>query len=165
MVEPVISVLTSKSLETILKDGGTRSWSLNRPRAKACKYVVVCRNANRPDVEGPEAHGSAFVVGIVEDVVPAINDENRWLIRFSKYATCDYPDQWSGRNPVAYWTTDDYKKGDIDFDSLDFQPMPPQENVEVIPQQPKGLTIAGAKAGLSITFGVPVSGIEITIRG
>ena len=119
----VISVLTFKSVETILRNGGTQSWSLDPDRARACKYVVICRNAKTRDAQGPEPHGSAFMVGKVNGVVPSTESDGRWLITISKYALVEWLDQWQGRNPVAYWDTSDY--GDIsDFESLDFVPMP-----------------------------------------
>lgn len=162
MSDNVLSVLTFKSVETLLAVGGTQSWALDRNRAKACKYAVVCRNGNHPDVEGTEAHGSAFMVGRISDVVPSTESPGRWLVLFSEYALCNVGDQWSGRNPVRFWTTDDYN-GLIDFEALDFQPMPPPVQEEN--PAPKGLTIAEAKAGLSLTFGVDPSAVEITIRG
>jgi hypothetical protein len=151
----VISVLTYKSVETILETGGTQSWALDRTRAARCDYVVMCRNAKTRDAEGPEEHGSAFLVGKVKDVVPSTETPGRWLILISEYAEVDVKDQWEGRNPVAYWKDRDYP--DIDFKALDYKP--------VLPSVSRGLTIAEAKAGLAIGFNVPESAVEITIRG
>ncbi|MEY9773712.1 hypothetical protein [Sinorhizobium fredii] len=161
MADNVVSVLTFKSVETILEVGGTQSWTLDRARAKACKYAVICRNAHHAEVEGSEAHGSAFMVGRISDVVPSTDTPGRWLILFSEYALCNVPDQWEGRNPVRFWTTKDYKE--IDFDALEFQPMP--EAGGTASSKPRGLTIAEAKEGLSLTFGVDPAAIEIIIRG
>ena len=163
MSENVIQVLTFKSIETILATGGTQSWALDRTRAKACKYAVCCRNANTRDAEGNEAHGSAFMVGLVSDVVPSTETEGRWLIKFSKYALVNVGDQWEGRNPVRFYDSDDYS-GFIDFDALDWIPMP-EPTVRRLVLKPQGLTIAEAKAGLALSFGVDPSAIEITIRG
>lgn len=157
----VLSVLTFKAVETILADGGTQSWALDRARAKACRYVVICRNGRSPHVEGVEPHGSAFLVGKIKDVVPSTETEGRWLIQLSEYAHCDVPEQWEGRNPVAYWTEADYDE--IDFAALDFHPMPEPETEYVAPR-PQPLTLAQAKAGLSAAFDVPPSAIEIVIR-
>lgn len=155
----VIEVLTYKSIETILEVGGTQSWTLDRKRAAGCDYVVMCRNANTRDAEGPEAHGTAFMVGKVKDVVPSTDTEGRWLIQISEYATVNVPDSWEGRNPVAYWQERDFRKTPeyegIDFNSLDFRPLPQRE---------RGLTISEAKAGLAIGLNVPESAIEIVIR-
>lgn len=148
----VVSVLTYKSIDTILATGGTQSWALDRNRAARCDYVVVCRNAKTRNPEGPEPHGSAFLVGKVKDVVPSTETEGRWLILISEYALVNEPDEWIGRNPVAYWKDDDYK---IDFKSLEYKTVKPS---------PFGLTIAEAKAGLAAGLNVPESSIEIIIR-
>lgn len=169
MSEKVLSVLTFKSVDNILNVGGTQSWVLDRNRAKACKYVVICRNAYHPNVEGQEEHGHAFMIGKVKDVVPSTENKDRWLILLSEYTVDDFGHQWEGRNPVAYYSTDDYATGEdydgIDFDALSFMPMPePVQTEDGIPAKP-GLTIAEAKAGLAATFGVDPSAIEILIRG
>jgi len=152
-VSDVIAVLTYKSVETILEAGGTQSWALDRTRAARCDYVVICRNANTRDPEGPEAHGTAFMIGKVKDVVPSTETSGRWLIQISEYALVDFPDEWSGRNPVAYWKDSDFPG--IDFKSLKFEP---------IKLASPGLTIAEAKAGLALGLNVPESAIEIIVR-
>lgn len=149
----VVAVLTYKSIETILAAGGTQSWALDRGRAARCDYVVMCRNANTRDTEGPEAHGTAFLVGKVRDVVPSTETQGRWLILISEYAKVNFPDQWSGRNPVGYWKDSDYP--DIDFKALPFEPLR---------KAASGLTIAQAKAGLALGLAVPESAIEIIVR-
>lgn len=92
------------------------------------------------------------MVGKIKDVVPSTEAEGRWLIQMSEYATIDLPDEWQGRNPVAYWTTDDYE---LDFEGLDFKP---------IGKPAIGLSISEAKAGLAIGLNVPETAIEITVR-
>lgn len=168
MSDNVIQVLTYKSVETILSVGGTQSWAVDRNRAKACKYAVCCRNANTREAEGNEAHGSAFMVGKVSGVVESTDHDGRWLILFSEYATVNVGDQWEGRNPVRFYTVEDYD-GHIDFDALDWKPMP--EPASVAPATTKavaavqGMTIPQAKEALAVTFGVDPSAVEITIRG
>ncbi|MBB5716824.1 hypothetical protein [Sphingomonas aerophila] len=164
MSDNVVQVLTYKSVATILAVGGTQSWTLDRNRAKGCKYVVCCRNANTREAEGNEAHGSAFMVGKVSDVVSSTDHDGRWLILFSEYATVDVGEQWEGRNPVRFYTVEDYE-GHIDFDALDWKPMPePEAKIGTVPPS-QGLTITQAKAALAATFGVDPSAVEITIRG
>jgi len=150
----VVAVLTYKSKASILETGGTQSWVLDRARASRCDYVVICRNAHTRDPEGPEAHGSAFMVGKVKDIVPSTDTPGRWLIQISEYADVDFPDEWAGRNPVGYWKDSSFPR--IDFKNLPYQP--------VSPGRGRGMTIAEAKAGLSKTFEVPEDAIEITIR-
>jgi hypothetical protein len=166
MTDNVLQVFTSKSVETMLEVGGTQSWALDRNRAKGCKYVVMCRNAYHPDVEGPEAHKSAFMVGKITDVVPATEETGRWLVLFDEYSVINVGYQWEGRNPVRFYTTDEYE-GDIDFDTLKWTPMPERsaQPAKVTPKPKTALTITEAKAGLAQTFGVDPSAIEIMIRG
>ena len=159
MAQDVIQVLTFKSIETILAVGGTQSWALDRERARNCEFAVVCRNAKTREAQGPEDHGTAFLVGRVKDVVPSTETPGRWLITFSEYALVAWEDEWEGRNPVAYFRTDDYEHSD--FESLDFKPMP----VVVAPTSNVPMTIARAKQELAESFGVQPEDIEITVRG
>jgi hypothetical protein len=103
------------------------------------------------------------MVGLISDVVPSTETEGRWLILFSKYALIEVDDQWEGRNPVAYYTAEEYE-GAIDFDALKWKQMP-ERNVETTPPTKQSMTIAEAKAALAESFGVDPSAIEITIRG
>ncbi len=161
MAQDVVQVLTFKSVETILATGGTQSWALDRERARKCEFAVMCRNASTREAQGPEEHGSAFMVGRVKDVVPSTDTPGRWLITFSEYALIDWQGEWEGnRNPVAYYRTDDYEEID-DFESLNFQPMP----VSVIPSPTFPMTIARAKKELAESYSVSEENIEIIIRG
>lgn len=164
MSENVLQVLTNKSVERMLAAGGTQSWVLDRNRARDCKYAVCCRNAHARDAEGKEAHGSAFMVGKVSDVVPSTDGDDRWLVLFSEYALVNVGDQWEGRNPVRFYTVDDYE-GHIDFGALNWKPMPEPSAGPDSATTTKGVTIAEAKVALAQTFGVDPSAIEITIRG
>ena len=166
-------VFTAKSIERILEEGGTSSWRLDRNHARQCEYVVCTRNAHADWVEGPEAHHSAFLVGRVSDVVPCLPTaenkeaaENRYLIQFSKFARVNFPEIWKGdRNPVKYSTLEDLG---IDPSALKWEAMPEQtEKKNTVPKtlSSLGLTLAEAKKGLALTFGVPPDAIEITIRG
>ena len=159
MSDDVISVLTFKSVDTILATEGTQSWALDRNRASKCRYVVMYRNSRTRMPEGPEPHGKAFMVGKVRDVVPSTEDDGRWLIRISEYAVIPPCDEWEGRNPVAYWTTDDFE--DIDFEKLVF------ETVVSLPESAgvRPLTINEAKEALAKSLGVGVDQIEIIVRG
>jgi len=163
----IVAVFTSKSVETILSDGGSQSWALDRVRAARCDYLVVCRNAN-DQPEGPEPHGSAFLVGKVSDVVASTETTGRYKILISHFAHVDWDDEWGGaRNPVAYWKDTDYKDehGNVrDFKSLDFKKVADFAVQRANDHALAGITIAAAKAGLAATFNVPEAAIEITIR-
>ena len=93
------------------------------------------------------------MVGKVKDVVPSTENEGRWLIQISEYALVDWPNEWQGRIPVAYWKDDDYEG--VDFKTLDYNPLE---------KLPRGLTIPEAKAGLARGLNVPESAIEIVVR-
>jgi hypothetical protein len=171
MSAKVAVFLTAKSVDRILSEGGTSSWRLDRNNARQCVYAVCARNAHAEWVEGPEAHHSAFIVGKVSGVAPSSDHEGRYLVQFSEYALVDLPEMWKGeRNPVRYTSKEEIG---IDFDTLDWKPMPegeakplPSRSAAIAPSgEARGLTIAEAKRGLAMTFAVPPESIEINIRG
>lgn len=164
-------VFTGKSVESILRDGGTNWWRVDRNRARSCEFVLCTRNTKAEWSEGPEDHHSGFLVGRVSGVIPETNapGEDRFQIQFSEYASVNIPDAWKGdRNPVKYVPSlEDYG---VDPAELHWQPMPPPSaNGEAPNEPPPGddspLTIAEAKRRLALTFGVLPDAIEITIRG
>jgi hypothetical protein len=184
-----IIVFTFKSVERLLREGGTSSWRLNRNHAKKCAFAVCIRNSNRneaeDDLEDPahvhdapktEEHQSAFLVGKISNVVqcPRHGADKRFLIQFSEYARVNIPDARKGdRNPVKYGTLEGLG---IDPSTLQWEPMPAPGVVTPVPAASKKtielgssaigpLTMADAKKGLALTFGVPPEAIEITIRG
>jgi hypothetical protein len=183
MPHDVTVVLTGKSIERILREGGTSSWRLDRKHARQRPYVLCTRNANADWVEGSEPHRSAFLIGKLSevlstrDVLPGENPENRYLLKFSEYALIEIPDVWKkgDRNPVKYMSLEDF---DIDPAKLVWMNMPlstanasdvaPPSGVEASEREPardRPLSMAEAKRGLALTFSVPPSAIEITIRG
>jgi len=180
MSEEIAVVFTAKSIERILREGGTSAWRLDRNHARRCEFVVCTRNAHADWGDGAEAHHAAFLVGKISDVVPCKptpeNDEvpeNRFLIKFCEFARVDIPDVWKGdRNPVKYRSAEDLG---IDFSALKWEPMPERDSapapVVATPSAANSkpsvgsLTMAEAKKGLALTFNVPPEAIEITIRG
>jgi hypothetical protein len=170
MSEKAAVLFTAKSIERILREGGTSSWRLDRNHARQCSFAICTRNAHADWVEGQEAHRSAFLVGKIKDVVTSPTYNDRYLIQFSEFALVNIPDAWKGdRNPVRYSTLEEIG---IDPAKLKWEPMPkfvdtPKTETEPIPltQVVGALTMAEAKKGLSLTFGVPPEAIEITIRG
>lgn len=173
MSAQVVAVLTAKSVERILRDGGTQSWALTRNNARQRQYAVCVRNAHADWTDGVEPHGTAFLVGKIKDVVPSTESEGRWLIQFSEYCVVDAAEAWGGwRNPVKYAT--DSELG-LDISKLKFKPMPASasaprksgqnEQTEQTEKKQKPLTMAEAKSGLALSFGVSPDAIEITIRG
>lgn len=161
----VVVIFTAKSVARILKEGGTSSWRLDRNNARQCEYAILTRNANADWVEGPEEHHAAFLVGKIKDVVPSPFTKGRFLIQFSEYAPVSVLEVWKGdRNPVKY--ADSLEEFGIDPDSLTWQAMPePDDVADEEEAEDEGLTIAKAKKGLALAFGVSPEAVEITIRG
>src|SRR5215217_205721 len=101
MTHKAAIVFTYKSVEHILKDGGTQSWRMHPSHIGTFSYVVCARNRRNAEVEGPEAHGSAFLIGRVRDVVPSTDPaviaetqktgKKRFLIRMAEAAIIDVP--------------------------------------------------------------------------
>lgn len=163
-----IAVLTGKSTEHIIEDGGSSSWVLNRAKAIHSQYVVCCRSSVEW-VEGPEPHGTAFFIGRVSGIVPSTEISGRWLITVSAFARTDIAGTWQGgRNPVRYTSMEDLG---IDPESLAFEAMPDQPVKPATTPEASfagdgtALTIAQAKKGLALTFSVSEDAIEITVRG
>jgi hypothetical protein len=173
LAEDTVAVFTARSPQRIVREGGSQAWVLNPVRAKQCTWLVCTQNrhnANHDFEDASEPHGSAFLVGKISGLRRSEENPNeaRWLITISEYALIDLPNVWGGwRNPVRYTSLADLG---IDPGSLSFQPLrapvdPPAMATAAPPQAGRGLTIAEAKRGLALTFGVGEDAIEITIRG
>lgn len=173
LIHHAVIVFTAKSTDRLLKEGGTSSWRLDRTHARKCAFAVCTRNANADWVEGAEDHHSAFLVGKVSDVVPCPDypDKSRFLIQFSEFARVNIPNAWKGdRNPVKYGSLEELG---IDPSTLTWEPMPVAGSMPapILEKQVQGAVVAGpltmaeAKKGLALTFGVAPEAIEITIRG
>jgi hypothetical protein len=167
MNDETVVVFTAKSVNRLLREGGTSSWRLDRNHARQCAFAVCTRNAYADWVEGPEDHHAAFLVGKVKDVVPSPEHKDRYLVQFSRYALVKIPDVWKGdRNPVKYSSL---KELGIDPATLKWEEMPESTESPLAgsnaPAVASPLTIPEAKRGLALTFGVRPDAIEITIRG
>jgi hypothetical protein len=180
MPNNALIVFTAKSTELIHKQGGTSSWVLSPSSMRDVRYVVCTRNTGRElnEGDGPrtEAHGEAFLVGKVSGLkqVDPRNNRKRYLVQMSEYARVSVPDFWThDRNPTRYTDTDQLKQWGIDVDELEWLPMPDTDGVlgvmphteEAAASMGEGLTIAQAKHGLSVKFGVPEDAIQIVING
>lgn len=171
MSHSAVLVFTERSHKQILEEGGSQAWVLNQERARRCEYLVCTQNTHKWGDEA-KRHGEAFLVGRISDLVPAPDDQDRWLIRISEYARIKISNAWQGlRNPVRYTTLEDLG---IDLAKLTFEPAPkvPEKIVEQpahLPARPVGavrpLTISEAKQGLAAQFGCSIDDIEIIIRG
>jgi hypothetical protein len=166
-----IAVFTADSRDKILAEGGSASWVVAEKQARRRQFLVCIRNARGVDFPDHEPHGTAFLVGRISALEPHGVDRKgmqRFFIKISEYAVVDYPEAWGEwRNPVKYTTLEELG---IDPQKLEFKPMPPPTKIPTPPPPPErsktgALTIAEAKAGLALQFGVPPEAIEILIKG
>ncbi len=171
MPHSAIAVFTGNSRDEILQVGGSVSWVVAEKKARRQEYLVCIRNAREVDFHDHEPHGTAFLVGRISGLKHHGYDRKgmpRWIIEINEYAFIDYPEKWGDwRNPVKYTTLEDLG---INPKSLKFKPMPAPTKVVTAPASPepsksRALTIAEAKLGLSLQFGVAPEAIEILIKG
>jgi hypothetical protein len=171
MPHSAIAVFTANSRDEILAVGGSSSWVVAEKQARRRQFLVCIRNARDVDFHDHEPHGTAFLVGRIKDLKAYGVDKKgmqRFIIEISEYAVVDYPEAWGEwRNPVKYTTLEELG---IDLKKLTFKPMPTPTKVLAPPAPPDrskagALTIAEAKAGLALQFGVPPEAIEILIKG
>lgn len=162
-------VLTSETIDHILRHGGTGNWVLSPKKASTCKYVVCCRKVAWNNKKEGIAPRSAFLIGLIAGLRAEPDSENnrnqpRYLIELSEYATFERAEVWKeGRNPVSYKTL---KALGIDLRGLKFKPMPvPVAFANVPGSGDAPMTIAAAKKALAASLGVSPDDIEITIRG
>ena len=150
-----VTVFTAKSIETILRDGGSSSWRVDPNRVREYTYLVCTRNAKLDWVEGPEPHRFGFFIGKISGVVPTPGDSSgRSLIQVDAYARIAVPNAWLGdRNPVRYMSL-----SDIGID-------PATITWEAMPNSTPQLTFNEARVQLARTYGVRPGAVEITIRG
>ena len=165
-----VFVLTGRGIETMLAEGGSQAWTIDVNRAKDCEYVVCIQNHKQDYFDSKQLsapHHTAFLVGKLAGTAapdPGNDDKGtRKKLVFSEYAEIDLADKWPGyRNPLFYGELEEFG---IDVTALHFQPMPVQEPASAQVETPQPLTIAQAKMGLALSFGVMPSDIEIVIRG
>ena len=166
MTHSAIAIYTGKPTETILEEGGSQAWVLDRKNALKAEYGVLCFNPNAEWSKGNVDHGAAFLIGKISRVSPSPIEPERSIVLFDEYAEVNLPDIWGGwRNPIKYTSLEELG---IDIAELSFQPMPKKVDLSpniAIQTGNNPLTIEAAKAGLALTFGVKPEAVEITIRG
>lgn len=162
-----IVTFTSRTAEEIAATGGSQAWRLKPVHARNASFLVCARNRNSDWSEGPEPHGSGFLVGHISGVVPAPDNPERWMIQISDWARIEMPDLWKfGRNPVHYGDIADLG---IDPGALDFEPVEKQPPCIGSPDtEVRGATrpvsVPEFRQCLAAALGVSVDAIEITIR-
>ncbi len=170
-----VAVFTNRGLGRLLAEGGTQAWSLQPERVKKLKYVVCTQNREDGDWGAPtHAQGQGFLIGRISGVEPTPElREGRYIVLFDEYAEIDVPNmayQW--RNPVRYIELNDFG---IDPDKLTWKRVSPGTDGEppraaspaqlATTAEKRGLDITEAKKALSVFYRVPVTNIEIVIRG
>jgi hypothetical protein len=181
MSDECIAVFTGESPHHILRQGGSRAWVLAPNRARKCRYLVCVQNQYHPDrdfSDASEPHGAVFLVGKISDVIPDSSRSDRWQIRINEYTLHAVMNAWKGwRNPVRYTTLEEVginledltfrsvSDGQRDLSITTDQQVPAvaqgkQDNGSITP-----LSIAQAKAGLAVYYGVSQEAVEIVIRG
>ncbi len=184
MPDECVAVFTARSPHRILREGGSQAWALDANRARKATYLVCVQNQHNPDrdfSDASEAHGAAFLVGKISDVIPSPEDPDcgRWQICIDEYSTVGVPDAWKGwRNPVRYTSLKELgiDPSKLTFHSVkDIQPdlLPPNEAETAAPAkkalQDDGsvvpLSMADAKPALAAYYGVKPEAVEIVIRG
>ncbi|HTK08685.1 MAG TPA: hypothetical protein VL485_16065 [Ktedonobacteraceae bacterium] len=179
MSDECVAVFTARSPHRILREGGSQAWVLDPDRARKCRYLICVQNQHNPDrdfSDASEAHGAAFMVGKINDVIPAPEDPSggRWMICISEYSIHTLMNAWKGwRNPVRYTSLEEMG---INPDDLNFHSVADEQrnlgvttNQQALKKQDDrsvvSLSIASAKAGLAAYYGVSQEAIEIIIRG
>jgi hypothetical protein len=168
----VIVVLTNRGLGRLLKEGGSQAWKLDPERARRIPYILCVQNRLSEEWGDPtHPQGQAFVIGKISGVSPAPDNEGRYIIEFSEYTEIKIPNFWEGwRNPVRYIDVESLIKRGVDPDKLTFKTntekyLEPPNAAPSVDSKAGGMNMAEAKKALSVFYGVPVSAIEITIRG
>lgn len=163
----VVVVFTARSPERIVREGGSQAWRLDAVRANRCEWLVCAQNRHHKDREfsdATEPHGQFFLVGKISKIRDAdlVKYQGRYMIEMSEFAQVSIPGGWAGwRNPVRYTTLSELG---IDPENLEFTPL--ERRLSALPlERAAALSIAEAKAGLAVTFGVRPESVDITIRG
>jgi KaiC/GvpD/RAD55 family RecA-like ATPase len=106
MSDDCIAVFTCEGPSRIIRQRGSRAWKLGKDRARKCNYLICIQHREKKHSdcsEASEPHGAVFLVGKISDVIPDLEESDRWLICISEYALHTVMNAWPGhRNPVWY---------------------------------------------------------------
>jgi hypothetical protein len=165
----VVVVFTSKSIKTMLAEGGSGNWRANEKKLCRCVWIVAVRNRHARRREGTEAHGSGFLIGQISGLKPSVNPEqpSRFVIAFDRYAELDLPNAWrkGHRNPVAYTTLGDLG---IDLEKLRWK-VPPNngnatETKSVREDDVPSVLIAKARQMIAQSLSISPSAVKISVE-
>ncbi len=168
---------TSRSIQQMIKAGGSQAWVLNLQRARQCRYVVCAWNP-RGEFAQPNVNlrrGEAYLIAPITSIEPPEDlhePKDRYIVRFSDYAVPPgRKTVWTGkRNPVNYTTLTalGFDPATLTFES----PAASGAAHDAAAITRRGgaaddvpLTIAAAKRGLALQYDVKPDAIEIIIRG
>jgi hypothetical protein len=170
-----VVVFTNRGLGRLLEEGGSQAWKLDPDRVCKLTYVVCVQNRNDGDWGRPtHDQGEGFLIGKITGVETNTEgrESNRYIIKFDEYAEISVPDMWQKlgglRNPVHYLND---LENHVDVERLEWKKIRPLTDGEppraVSPaaSESRGLDIAEAKKALATFYRVPLTAIEIVIRG
>jgi hypothetical protein len=164
MANDTVMVLTSKSIETMLQEGGAGHWKANENNVRRSRWLVAARNRHSDWSQGQEEHGAAFLVGRVTGIKPAPKGNGRVVITLDRYARVNVPNVWPGdhRNPVAYTSLVDLN---TDPDTLDWKDFGDASlPVQGAGDQPaSGTVIEQARMMIARAFSIQPSAVKISI--
>jgi hypothetical protein len=164
MANDVVMVLTSKSLETMEKEGGSGNWAARRDRLEHARWIVAVRNRHSNWSQGDEEHGSAFLIGQVTGVKPSPPSQpNRFIITFDQYAELKNPEKvWgNNRNPVTYTSLSELG---IEPEKLDWKPFSGAPSAdEIHASSTPGAVIDQARAMIASSLAISPDAVKITI--
>lgn len=163
MPKDVVMVFTSKSLETMKKEGGSGNWSARRDRLQHAQWIVAVRNRHSNWSQGDEPHGSAFLIGHVTGVKPSPPSRpNRFVIAFDRYAEIKIENAWGhGRNPVTYTSLSELG---INPEQLDWKPFVESESADAIHiSSTPSSVVDQARAMIASSFAINPGSVKITI--
>lgn len=169
-----VVVFSGKNLDAIREDGGSGHWTARAERVENCEYVICVRNRREQWAATDLEHGTAFLIGKIDKVVPS-SHSGRIVIAFESYARLHIPDAWrtltgGQRFPVAYDKTSEIaRKLRIDLHKLSWLSLQglairEAEVPYTVKQNTFAEAIAGAKAILAESLGISSESIEIIIR-
>lgn len=97
-----VLVMTNTPKHELIRTGAVEVTRINPIRVKKTEYVICCRHAHMAPY-GPEAHGSAFLVGRISGIRMPTITRPKWLIQFDAVLEVDIPNFWRGDlNPIRY---------------------------------------------------------------
>lgn len=165
-MDDTVAVTTADSLEDILAANNSAAWSLDVGKHGAnLKYLICARKT-------ASGKRQAFLLCLIRNfsVDPGATSRSsrtKYAIEFHQYLGIDKEvDDWrAGQNPVRVGSLSHFLKGFVPPAPEEFETAPKKTRPYSYSQAPtdRGLTIAQAKAGLALHFGIPESAVRISL--